>query len=40
MKIEKILKEITHWMDVEGVEGIGQGIINNKDCIMVFIRAS
>ncbi len=31
MRIQEILKEITHWMDVEGVEGIGQGIINNKD---------
>lgn len=37
VSIQEILKEIGHWMDVEGVEAIGQGVMNNKDCIMVFI---
>ncbi len=39
MSIQDVLKEITHWMDIEGVEGIGQGRIDGKDCIMVFISA-
>ena len=39
MSIQEILKEIEHWMDIEGVEGIGQGMANNKDCIMVFVSA-
>jgi len=39
VSIQEILQEIGHWMDIKGVEGIGEGMVNNKDCIMVFISA-
>lgn len=35
--IEQALAEVTDWMEVKGVEGIGQGRIDDKDCILVFV---
>ena len=36
MTIEKTLRELQHWMELEGIEGIAQGLFNNKPCITVF----
>ena len=27
------------WMDIEGVTGVGQGMLDGKDCITVFVTA-
>ena len=36
--IEDVIEEISsQWMELDGVEGIGQGKDNDKDCIMVFV---
>ena len=35
MSIQEVLKEITYWVDIEGVEAIGEG----ENCIIVFISA-
>ena len=38
LKIEEVIAEIMdEWMNINGVEGIGQGKIDDKDCILVFI---
>jgi acetolactate synthase small subunit len=37
IKLQQALKEAQSWMDIEGVEGVGQGKINDRDCIIVFI---
>ncbi len=31
------LDEANQWMDYEGVEGVGQGLKDDKDCIIVFV---
>ena len=36
-KIDTIMKEVQDWMKIPGVEGVGQGLQNNKHCIIVFI---
>ena len=36
-EIEKAIEEAIKWMDYEGVEGIGQGRKDDKDCIIVLI---
>ena len=37
-KIEEVLSEIRDdWMEINGVEGIGQGKMEGEDCIVVFI---
>lgn len=36
-KILEALDEANGWMDFEGVEGIGQGQKDDKDCIIVFV---
>jgi hypothetical protein len=36
-KILEALDEANGWIDYEGVEGIGQGQENDKDCIIVFV---
>lgn len=36
--IEDVVEEISaQWMELDGVEGIGQGKDNDKDCILVFV---
>ncbi len=40
LSIEEVVSEISHqWMEISGVEGIGQGKVDDKDCILVFVRA-
>jgi len=40
LSIEEVISEIKdQWMGIDGVEGVGQGKINDKDCIMVFVSA-
>ena len=40
LSIEEVVSEISdQWMEINGVEGIGQGKVNDKDCILVFVRA-
>jgi hypothetical protein len=34
--ISTALTEVQSWIDIPGVEGIGQGVLNNKACIIVF----
>jgi hypothetical protein len=36
-KIQDALEEANEWMDIEGVEGTGQGQKDDKDCIIVFV---
>ena len=31
----KAIDEATAWLDIDGVEGIGQGIKDGEDCIVV-----
>ncbi len=31
------LDEASDWMAYEGVEGVGQGLEGDKDCIVVFV---
>jgi len=39
LTIEEVISEIRdQWMGLSGVEGIGQGKIDDKDCILVFVR--
>jgi len=39
LSIEEVMSEIRdQWMEINGVEGIGQGKVDNKDCILVFVR--
>lgn len=36
--IEEVISTIQDkWMNIEGVEGIGQGKVDDEDCIMVFV---
>ncbi|NMM50477.1 hypothetical protein [Marinigracilibium pacificum] len=36
--IEKALAKASSWVDnIDGVEGVAQGLKNGKDCITVFI---
>lgn len=38
LRIEEVISEIRdQWMDIDGVEGIGQGKTDDKDCILVFV---
>lgn len=38
MTIEEALKEAENWMfELQGVEGVAQGRLNDKDCITVFL---
>lgn len=38
--IEEVLPEITdRWMALDGVSGVAQGKIGNKDCIEVLVSA-
>ena len=37
MTITQALKEVQHWLDYEGVEGIAEGEYNGKSCITVFV---
>ncbi|MBM7622521.1 hypothetical protein [Sporohalobacter salinus] len=38
-KIERVISKLNNqWLDIEGVEGIGQSKIDNKDYIVVFIN--
>jgi len=40
LSIVEVVSEISdQWMEINGVEGIGQGKVNDKDCILVFVRA-
>lgn len=40
LSIEEAVSEISdQWMEINGVEGIGQGKVDDKDCILVFVRA-
>ena len=37
-KIKRLITKLNKkWLDIKGVEGIGQSKIDNKDCIIVFI---
>jgi len=39
LSIEEVVSEISdQWMEINGVEGIGQGKVNDKDCILVLVR--
>ncbi len=36
--IEEVISKIRDkWMEIGGVEGIGQGKVDDEDCIMVFV---
>ena len=36
---EEVMLEIRdQWIDINGVQGIGQGKVDDKDCILVFVR--
>jgi len=35
---EAISKVKDKWMEIEGVEGVGEGKENDKDCILVLVR--
>lgn len=38
--IKQIINEISdEWLNIEGVEGIGQGKKNDEDCILVMISS-
>lgn len=38
LSIEKVIQEITDsWMNINGVNGIGQGKIDEEDCILVTV---
>jgi hypothetical protein len=36
-KLQQALEKAQSWMDIEGVEGVGQGKIKDQDCIIVFV---
>jgi len=36
-KLQQALKKAQPWMDIEGVESVGQGKIKEQDCIVVFV---
>lgn len=36
-KLQQALKKAQSWMDIEGVEAVGQGKIKDQDCIVVFV---
>ena len=37
-KIEEVVSEISdQWMAIDGVSGVGQGKIGDKDCVEVFV---
>jgi len=39
LSIEEVISEIRdQWMDINGVEGIGQGKVDDKDSILVFVN--
>ncbi len=37
MKIEDALKEVNHWIEIEGVEAVGQGSADGNDCIIIVL---
>ena len=37
LSMEEIIKEAEAWMEIKGVEGVGQGQKDGKDCIHVLI---
>jgi hypothetical protein len=38
LSIEEAISEVRdQWMNIDWVEGIGQGKTNDKDCIVVFV---
>lgn len=38
LSIEEVISEIEDkWMDIDGVEGVGQGKEDDKDCILVLV---
>jgi hypothetical protein len=38
--ITKVLEEAKSWMNIPGVEGVGQGLQDNTDCIVVFVSTN
>jgi len=32
----EVIDEASRWLDLDGVEGVGQGKKNGKDCVIVF----
>jgi hypothetical protein len=36
-KLQQALEKAQSWMDIEGVEAVGQGKIKDQDCIVVFV---
>ena len=40
LSVEEAISEIRdQWMDIDGVEGIGQGKVDEQDAVLVFVRA-
>ncbi len=38
--IKQVIEEISDdWLNIEGVEGVGQGMENDEDCILVMISS-
>ena len=37
MKIAEALQMAENWLDIDGIEGVAQGRINDEDCIAVFV---
>ena len=37
--IEKVIDEASQWLNIDGVEGIGQGEHGGEPCIVVLISA-
>lgn len=35
--LERALAEAERWIDVDGVEGVGQGVKDGADCIIVYV---
>ncbi len=41
MTIQKAVDEAaSQWIDIDGIEAVGQGELEGKECIMVYVSAS
>lgn len=36
LEIQEVINEAVEWIEFDGVEGVGQGEKDGKDCIIVF----
>ena len=40
LELQEIINEASKWIEFNGVEGVGQGEKDGKDCIIVLISCS